>query len=290
MAAGSASRASAAVATILAVVIILMVRASLRYRTLRLRDLTHSPPLQNVSVWHACCDASHRGMSCRAFCARWHNPMHCLWPAAAEVRVRHIGSHDFLALPLKPTFSSSPIKTLLEWSQARMYLPPRPATGGPCDAEPRGTAASSSAACGPPQFAQIRTDRGSDDNPLWAYFDGITEGPVVDKWESYFDVYHRCRGQHFAVTPGCATPACTACTRCQPKPANPSLCPLNVISCHPVQSCLVASLRSAVKHANLPYGPLTANPTGGHAVRRHFSRFRGRKLNMLEIGAPPYAL
>ncbi len=49
--------------------------------------------------------------------------------------------------------------------------------------------------CCPPQFAQIRTDRGSDDNPLWAIFDGVSEGPVVDKWQSYFDVYHRYRGQ-----------------------------------------------------------------------------------------------
>ena len=44
---------------------------------------------------------------------------------------------------------------------------------------------------GPQPFAQIRTDRGSDDNALWAFFEAVTEGPVVDKWNSYFDVYHR---------------------------------------------------------------------------------------------------
>ena len=73
---------------------------------------------------------------------------------------------------------------------------PWPASGSPCDA-PRGMVRGS--ACGPPPFAEIRTDRGSSDNPLWAYFDGITEGPVVDKWKSYFDVYHRCQAHCIAI-------------------------------------------------------------------------------------------
>ena len=78
-----------------------------------------------------------------------------------------------------------------------MYPAPWQVSGSPADASLHGMAATS-VACGPPPFAQIRTDRGSDDNPLWAYFDGITEGPVVDKWNSYFDVYHRCQVRKYA--------------------------------------------------------------------------------------------
>ena len=35
------------------------------------------------------------------------------------------------------------------------------------------------------------TSRGSDENPLRAFFDGRTQGRGIFKWEHYFDVYHR---------------------------------------------------------------------------------------------------
>ena len=58
---------------------------------------------------------------------------------------------------------------------------------------------------GPQPFAQIRTDRGSGDNPLWVFFDSIADAPLVDKWDSYFDVYHRSGG--FLREPTCLSPA-----------------------------------------------------------------------------------
>lgn len=40
-------------------------------------------------------------------------------------------------------------------------------------------------------FQTLNFERGSDDNPLWEYFLQHNQGPVVHKWHSYFDVYHR---------------------------------------------------------------------------------------------------
>ncbi len=40
-------------------------------------------------------------------------------------------------------------------------------------------------------FQPVLFEKGSEGNPLWEYFLQHKQGPVIHKWHSYFDVYHR---------------------------------------------------------------------------------------------------